>query len=136
MEDERNTQSWGPTVLRVVVGTVFLMHGGQKIFTFGLHGTAGFLGGLGVPMPAVMAAILIAVEFLGGAALVLGVFTRWAAMLLAVDMMVAIVLVHLKNGFFMPAGVELALTLMAACIALAIMGAGPASVDNFLSGRE
>ena len=86
-------------------------------------------------MPTVMAAILIAVEFLGGAALVLGVFTRWASLLLAVDMMVAIVLVDMKNGFFMPAGVELALTLMAACVALAITGGGAASVDGFLSGR-
>ena len=94
MDNERSTESWGPTVLRLAVGTVFLMHGGQKIFTFGLHGTAGFLGSIGVPMPTVMAAILIAVEFLGGAALVLGVFTRWASLLLAVDMMVAIVLVR------------------------------------------
>src|SRR5206468_224053 len=85
-----SNQQWGLTVLRVIVGIVFLVHGAQKLFVFGFHGVAGMLGGMGIPVPAVSAVILTLVEFLGGIALILGVVTRWAAALIAIDMMVAV----------------------------------------------
>jgi len=90
MNHSSNSKPWGLTVLRVVVGAVFLIHGCQKLFIFGFHGVAGFLGPLGVPAPGVAAVVLTLVEFVGGALLVLGLFTRWAAWLLAIDMVVAI----------------------------------------------
>ncbi|HTR64385.1 MAG TPA: DoxX family protein [Terriglobales bacterium] len=124
----------GPTVLRVVVGIVFLMHGQQKLFGFGIHGTIGFFTHAGIPLPAVSAVVVTFVEFLGGIALILGLGTRWAAALLAIDMLGAIGFVHFKNGFFlMPPkmGYEYALTLLAACIALAMMGPGSAALDRF-----
>src|SRR2546430_8359996 len=61
-----SNQQWGLTVLRVIVGIVFLVHGAQKLFVFGFHGVAGMLGGMGIPVPAVSAVILTLVEFLGG----------------------------------------------------------------------
>lgn len=125
---------WGITILRVEVGLVFLMHGWQKLFVLHFAGVAGFLGHLGVPLPMVAAVVLTLVEFLGGAALVLGLFTRWVPWLLAIDMVVAILLVHLKNGFFVP-GVEFALTLLAANIALALAGPGEASADGVLAKK-
>ena len=126
--------SWGLTILRAEVGVVFLMHGWQKMFVMHFAGVGGFLGKLGVPLPAVAAVVLTLVELLGGAALVLGLFTRWAAWLLAIDMMVAILLVHLKNGFFLP-GVEFVLTLLAASVCLALAGPGEASVDGVLAKK-
>ena len=67
---------WGVVPLRAVVGVVFVVHGTQKLFGFGLAGTAGFLGSLGIPLPTVAAAVVIAVELLGGLALLLGAGTR------------------------------------------------------------
>ena len=129
-------QSWAVTILRVVVGIVFLAHGWQKLFGMGFHGVAGFFGSVGIPVPFVAAVIVTLVEFLGGIALIIGLLTRWAAALTAFDILVAILTVHLKNGFFdQRHGVEFPLTLLAACILLAMMGPGAASVDGALAKR-
>jgi putative oxidoreductase len=128
--------SCGITVLRVVVGIVFLAHGWQKLFVFGFHGVAGMFGGMGIPLPAVSAVIVTLVEFLGGAALIIGLLTRWAAALNGFDMVVAILVVHLKNGFMKPGGFEHPLILLAACIALVMLGPGSLSVDGALAKRE
>jgi putative oxidoreductase len=135
MSDSTNLKSWGLTILRVVVGLVFFMHGQQKLFTFGLHGVQGMMGSLGIPLPGISAAILIAVEFIGGILLIAGLLTRYAAALNAIDMVVAILFVHLKNGFFLPMGFEFALTMLAASVALALAGPGAAAVDNVLGKR-
>ena len=133
---QASNQSWGITVLRVVVGIVFLAHGAQKLFVYGFHGTAGAFGGMGIPVPAVSSAVVTLVEFLGGAALIVGLLTRWAAALNGFDMVVAILLVHLKNGFLKPGGFEHPLTLLAACVALVMLGPGALSVDGALTKRE
>ncbi len=130
------SQGWGITVLRLAVGVVFLMHGGQKLYVMGFAGVAAFIGSLGIPAPALAAPLVTLVELLGGLALVLGLYARWAGALLAMDMLVAILVVHLPNGFFLPKGFEFALTLLAANLALVLLGSGEASVDGLLQRRR
>lgn len=130
MSKTSELQSLGIAVLRVVVGAAFLIHGGQKLFVFGFHGVGAFFAQLGIP--AFLAPVVTLVEFLGGAALILGLFTRWAALLIAADMVGAILFVHGKNGFFLPNGFEYALTMLAANLGLALAGAGAFALDNIL----
>lgn len=123
-------QSWGLGVLRVIVGIVFVAHGYQKLFTFGFHGVAGLFAHLGIPMPGFFAVVVTLVEFVGGILLLTGLATRVAASLLAIDILVAIFAVHLKNGFFNPMGVEFPLTLLAALVCLSIAGGGALSLKR------
>ena len=132
MSDGWKSQSWGLTVLRVDIGIVFLVHGYQKLHTFGFRGVIGMLTHLGIPLPAVFAVILIAVEVVGGILLITGLATRIPAVLLAVDMLVAILTVHLRHGFFVQTGgYEFPLTVLAAAICLAISGGGALSRKHF-----
>lgn len=114
----------GLTVLRIVVGIVYLAHGYQKLFKFGIHGLAGMFAHNGIPLPLVAATIVTLVEFVGGLLLITGIAVRIAAALNAVDMTVAVFAVHWKHGFFAPMGVEFPLTLLAACICLVLSGGG------------
>jgi putative oxidoreductase len=127
-----SSRSWGITVLRVMVGVVFVMHGWQKFFTFGIHGVTGMLSSIGVPLPGFFAIVVSLVELLGGIALILGLLTRVAAAFLIVDMTVAVLAVHLKHGFFLPMGFEYALSMLAANVCLLLTGGGAASLDGLL----
>lgn len=130
------TQAYGITLLRVVLGIVFLMHGGQKLFVYGLEGVTGSFTQMGIPAASLAAIFTTAVEFGGGLALLLGLFTRAAAALTAVVMLGALFTVHLAAGFFLPNGYEFVLTLLAGSGALVLLGSGPLAADNLLARRN
>ncbi len=132
MPDSRTgaATAWGLFPLRAVVGVVFLMHGAQKLFVYGIEGTTNAMTQMGIPLPAVSAVVVALVELLGGAALLTGLWARWAALLLAGDMVVAIVAVRLRGGFFAPTGVEFELTLLGAALTLALLGPGRGPLDR------
>ena len=119
-----NNPSWGPTALRLTAGYVFLVHGAQDLFQLGFSGVAGTFGSLHIPLPFASAVVVTLLEFFGGIALWLGVFTRWAAALLAIDMLVAVAVVLLEPSSFQKGGVELPLMMLGASIALALSGPG------------
>lgn len=115
---------WAPLVLRIVVGVTFMLHGWQKI-GFGIEGVGQGFATMSIPLPVISGFIVTYVEFLGGIALILGLFTHWASKLLLIDMLVATLFVHLSKGFFVGAGgVELTLLLAATCFSLMITGPG------------
>ncbi len=126
---DHNLLNWGLVILRVVVGIVFVMHGIQKLTESGISGVTGFFASLGIPAAMLMAIIVIAVELLGGLALIAGAGTRVVSLLLAITMLVAILTVHMANGFFASnGGFEYPLTLLAATIFLVLAGPGAMSV--------
>lgn len=127
---------YGIAILRIVLGTVFAAHGAQKLFQFGLEGLAGGFASMGIPLPTVAAAAVIATELLGGIALIVGALSRLVAVPLAATMLVATLLVHLPAGFFAPDGVEFTLTLMAGSLAILFAGPGALAVDNVLAARR
>lgn len=123
-------------ILRVVVGLIFFMHGYQKVFEYGLAGVSQGFAGMGVPLPSLMGPFIAFLELIGGIALMVGFLTPVFAALLAADMVGAILLVHVKAGFFMPNGYEFALSLLGGSAALVLAGAGRYSVDGSLAGRR
>lgn len=128
-------KDYAPFVLRVVTGAVFAMHGYQK-FTGGVDKTAGFLDSLGFPAATVFAVILIAAELLGGIALILGLFTRPVAKILAIVAVVALFTVHVSKGFFIAkGGYEFILLILAATVSILITGPGKFALDNKLGKK-
>jgi putative oxidoreductase len=120
----------------MMVGVVFMAHGYQKLSVLGLAQVSGLFGQMGIPLPSVAGPLVTFVELLGGLALFAGLGTRWAAILLAINMAVAVLAVHLKSGFFLPTGFEYALTLLVANVALALAGPGVCAVDNLICKKK
>jgi putative oxidoreductase len=127
-------------VLRLGVGLVFMLHGMQKTFGFsGGPGVAGFskyLETLNFHPPLLWAHIGAYAEFLGGLLVLLGLFTRPAAIVLFIFIIVALAKVHLNKGFFMSkGGLEYTFILACVCLSLILLGAGKFSIDRLFFPR-
>jgi len=140
------SNDFGLTILRLVIGIVFFAHGAQKMLGwfggYGFHGTMGFFTQtMGIPAP--FAVLAICAEFFGGLGLIVGLLSRIAAFGIICNMIVAILTVHVHNGFFMNwygtqkgEGFEYHLLAIAGLLVILIKGAGALSIDRALSGGE
>jgi putative oxidoreductase len=130
-------------MLRVLLGVVFFPHGMQKLFGlfggYGFSGTYGFFtGSLGVP--ALFAVLAILAEGLGCLGLLTGFLTRLSAFGIGTNMVVAVLMIHHKFGFFMNwdgkqpgEGIEYHILVIAIALALIIKGGGKWSVDGAIA---
>ena len=124
-------------VARVIVGIVLIAHGAQKLFSYGIDGTAAAFAQMGVPMSSAAAVFAAVVELVGGAALLLGAATVVAGALVVLNMLGAFLLVHIGNGVFVTDnGFELVAVIAAAALLLVAAGPGRYSIDHALADRR
>src|SRR3984957_12822926 len=140
---------WAPIPLRLIVGYGFMQHGFAKV-SRGPETFAAILHALGVPAPHLMAWLTILVEVFGGLAVLVGAFIPLASLPMAAVLLVAIVTVHLPNGFssiklesvtaagahFGQPGYETDLLYLAGLAALVLGGSGPLAVDRLFIRRR
>lgn len=111
------------TVLRIVLGIVFITHGWPKLIG-GVAGTGEFLAQMGIPLAGLVAWGLTLLEVGGGALLALGIATRPIALLLAVHMLAGLFLVHAPQGWYVvgpgQGGAEFNLVLLTALLTITV----------------
>jgi putative oxidoreductase len=144
----------GLLLLRLILGGVFIVHGYPKVFggpgktvpeplrrhlgpgfsqsleRGGIENFRNTVSGLGTPAPGVMAWVGALAELVGGTLLMLGWFTRPAALAICGNMTMAISRVHWKNGLVGQGGYEFALVCLAGLLALLLGGPGAISIDG------
>jgi len=118
-------------VVRLALGVVMLAHGYQNSFRH-LHDHVHMVVNLG--LPAWLGYVSSFTEFFGGLLILAGFFTRFAAVAICIDLLVAIWKVHWRNGLTGDHGYEFPLALAALAFALIFFGAGPISMDHVLRG--
>jgi putative oxidoreductase len=132
-------ETWTPiagTLARVVVGAMFLMHVSVKFKIGAAAVAANIMAKNGIEPALLCAYIVMALETVGGVCLIIGLFTRFFAAALAVEMLVALLFVHLAKGYAAGGGgYEYVLLIGAVCFVIAMRGGGPYSVDAKI-GKE
>jgi putative oxidoreductase len=146
---KKDYRNWAPFILRLAIGTGFLVHGWAKI-SRGSAGLEKLMNLINVPFPHVMSYVLPYLELFGGLAILSGFFVRLVSIPLIVTMLVAIFTIHYKYGFssintiglnsdgpvFGPPGYEINVIYIAGLFALMITGAGIFSLDALLAGKK
>ena len=125
--------SFGPVMIRVVLGGLFLLHGIDK-FRGGLSGVESFFDASGVPVAALSAPVTATIEVVLGSALILGFFTRASAFILSLLLVGAIVFVKADGGIL--GSSELDLAYLSGLLGLIVLGPGRLSVDEALNTDE
>jgi putative oxidoreductase len=124
------------TLVRVVVGIMFLMHDWGKFNAGHARIAASFGNNYGLPMPGLFAYAAMGMELIGGVCLIIGLFTRFWAAALAVEIGIALIVAHLPKGYSAGAGgYEYVLLIGVVLLAIAMRGGGPYSVDAKI-GKE
>ena len=134
---DSRTAPYAVFLLRVSLGALFLAHAGLKLFVFTPAGTERFFASLG--MPGWAGLVVIAAEIIAGMALIVGFHARVVALVMIPDLLGAIALVHIHNGFFFTAkggGYEYPLFWAMALAVLALAGDGAWAVRPRHTGHE
>src|SRR5215207_10898111 len=129
--------AWGITIVRLMMGVILLVAGYQK-FAAGIPGFTSFLPNMGIPMPELFGPFIPTLELVGGALVVLGLFTRWVAALFVVEFLVTTFVVKLPRpapfGGWDSARIDL--MMLAAAVMLVLVGPGKLAFDAWLSRRR
>jgi putative oxidoreductase len=132
-------ETWTPiaaTFVRVVVGIMFLMHVSIKFKVGAAAVAANILAKNGIEPALACAYFIMALETVGGVCLIIGLFTRFFAAALAIEMLIALLFVHLPKGYAAGGGgYEYVLLIGAVCFVIAMRGGGPYSADKAI-GKE
>ena len=131
---------YGATVLRLFLGVTFLMHAYLAFVIYTPAGAAAFNAKMGIPLPEVAAWFNILAHGLGGLMMILGLWTRWAALANLPVMLGALVFVHLSQGYFLKgvqvgnapqaAGYEYVLLIVGATLAQVLLGGGALAITR------
>ncbi|ENQ3107079.1 putative oxidoreductase [Bacillus sp. 491mf] len=119
----------GLLIIRLIIGITFMGHGTQKLFGWfgghGLKGTGGWMESIGLRPGVFMAFMAGATELLGGFLFAAGIFTWVGALFIVGTMLVAIITVHGKNGYWVTQnGFEYNLILITVAVGVALIGPG------------
>ena len=124
------------TAVRVIIGLILFMHGWAKLTVMGSAAVAGMMAKNGLHPGVAFAYAAIFLETIGALCIIFGVFTRFFAAALAIEMLIAMLSVHWAHGFSAAkGGYEYVLLLGIVLFAIAIRGGGPYSVDRVI-GKE
>lgn len=124
-----------PLLLRLTLGSIMIAHGYSKLMNGPTEAWGNFFASLGIIAPVVMAWAVTIVEFAGGIFVISGFLTRLASLLFSGVMLGAIILVSYELGLKSTAqgpGADLNFALLAASLALFVIGPGKFSLDTFL----
>jgi len=129
--------SIGLLAIRLVFGLTFAAHGAQKLFGwfggYGIEGTGGFFASVGIKPGKQMAALAGVSEVAGGLLFALGLFIPVATVLIVSAMIVAIVKVTGKNGYWITAeGYEYSVAIIAVAVGVALIGPGAYALGRFI----
>ncbi|HKQ72188.1 MAG TPA: DoxX family protein [Blastocatellia bacterium] len=137
----KTSESWAMLPIRLALGAIMFAHGAQKVLA--VWGGPGLSNWANQPAPFAemrpswmwMGAAALS-EFIGGALVMIGLYTRIGAFFIACVMIVAIFGVHWQNGFFLRnSGFEFPLALLGMALTLLIFGGGAASIDAQIQGK-
>jgi len=141
-----NTQNeYSVALARIAFGVVFFAHGAQKMLGwFGGSGFSATISGFAkFGMPTAVALFAIFVEFFGSLSLLLGLLSRVAALAIIIEMIGAVLTVHIHNGFFMNwmgnqkgEGFEYHIIAVTLAFLILVQGAGAVSIDHLVSSRD
>lgn len=127
--------SWAALPLRLALGIIFIAYGWDKFYVKGLGDVSTFFAQQAhLPMSELLAFLVAFVELFGGICVLLGIFTRYAAVGLAVIMVGAMFTVTFANGLLH--GYDFNLALLAGALALLLTGPGPLSLERAVLNRE
>jgi putative oxidoreductase len=122
--------SYGLLPIRIMAGVVFIAHGIPKFYD--VSGGYGFFQSINLPPELFIPIALL--EVIGGLAILFGILTRIASAIFIIEMIGAILIVKLSDGFV--GGYEFELLLISICATLVILGPGRLSIENYVLRRE
>ena len=132
--ENRAALDWALLAVRIIVGTIFMAHGAQKLFgAFGGPGLAGVMGPQGPGGGGIIGLLVAIGEFFGGLGIIVGFLSRFSAAAGILIMLGAVALVHGRNGFFLSdRGFEYNLALIGLLLPILMVGPGAFTVARLL----